>query len=278
MSMWEIEDLVECSIIAVCDSPRRGEMDLRSVIDALYRYQDTFDTSYTHFRVMERLLACGAVYRVKVGDHPDYDRCKDALDALEGFVPVYRDPCREWAKDNRFEAYFCDTYDFPRQEGEPEGAETHRLYVEAGSALWQRMVDAGRLTGPAAAPVTPMSVNEAVLVVCQELERQGATTLLREWLTYMPPYYLTMDEVPLSQWRADPATIALRDLLQRAVSFSIRSDGEIEDGRGLPPGDVILNSFRESWMAENDPWQAFSAWWFEALAKAYRAWHAAAAP
>ena len=58
MSVYQIEDLVEASVHQLCQTvsdPYRLWNDIHD----LYEFQDQFDCSFTHFRVLRELLDCG---------------------------------------------------------------------------------------------------------------------------------------------------------------------------------------------------------------------------
>ncbi len=59
MSMHEIEDAVEALVRIIAES---DEADKRSVYAAVFAFQDEWDCSYTHFRVMEFLIDSRFVY------------------------------------------------------------------------------------------------------------------------------------------------------------------------------------------------------------------------
>ena len=71
MSMYQMEDLVECSIRQLC-ATATDLHQLRSDIHYLYEFQNLFDYSFTHFRVLKELLDCGYILLLEPQQHPLY--------------------------------------------------------------------------------------------------------------------------------------------------------------------------------------------------------------
>ena len=69
MSMHEIEDLVEATIrtIDILDIPSHEK---RQLIANCYRLQAYFDTSYTHFRLMDILLKNDYMQTFRIHNFP----------------------------------------------------------------------------------------------------------------------------------------------------------------------------------------------------------------
>ncbi|MFJ5774616.1 hypothetical protein [Streptomyces sp. NPDC093094] len=88
MSMHEVEDLVTDSIRlldrhAAADDPR-----VRDRFAALYGFQDGYDCSFTHFRVMDILLRRRYTYRFPLDHHPDHAERSAYFDALTDFTAL----------------------------------------------------------------------------------------------------------------------------------------------------------------------------------------------
>ncbi|MBJ6764504.1 hypothetical protein JGU66_27350 [Myxococcaceae bacterium JPH2] len=166
MSMHEIEDMIEGAVRVLDRRAPTGDLSPRSQFARLLKLQGEFDCSFTHFRVMDILLARRFTYRFDVDEHPDH--------AARG--PYLRD-LRE----------FTFLHDNPRDdtdEGDDERSavagyiEPPHLYCDAGSSLWRRMVEAGKLTGPDAEPPVPLPLIDVVHEVMRAAEAEGDLELI----------------------------------------------------------------------------------------------------
>jgi hypothetical protein len=189
MSMHEFENLVEASVnvLAVSGRPQR---ELRDIYWNLYEFEGHWDTGFTHLRNIDQLVAARFVYRYPISGHPDYAERRGYFDGI-------------------------DRFDFPHTDGEYDGGfiDPPHLYVEAGSKLWQRLVDLGDLTGPDAIAPRVMPLQEIALDVAQLAERDGDVELIGCW------YRLLAAELPLYEMtpehlRSDENIAALRELVR----------------------------------------------------------------
>jgi hypothetical protein len=67
--MWEIEGLIEYSIRLVDKTERTNEEKIQ-LIGNLYSVQETYDCSFTNFRVMPILLKTGYTKTIDYKEHP----------------------------------------------------------------------------------------------------------------------------------------------------------------------------------------------------------------
>ncbi|MDI2127566.1 hypothetical protein [Yinghuangia seranimata] len=172
MSMHEIEDLVADSILLLDAGHQADEPRVREWIAALYAFQDVYDCSFTRFRVMDALVRRRFAYRFEVDAHPDHAVRRAYFDGLTGFTAL-REYDEDAEDDDDFEGYtdwLEDGYVDPPH-----------LYCEAGTALWRRMLDAGRLGGTDAVAPRPVPLIEAVAATAEAAERAGDVALIGEW-------------------------------------------------------------------------------------------------
>ncbi|MFF6980011.1 hypothetical protein ACFZAV_20225 [Streptomyces sp. NPDC008343] len=172
MSDHWVEDLVEQSIRLLDSRHPVDDRRVRDWIGVLYRVQDQYDCSFTHFRVMDILLRRGFTFRFPRVEHPDYGERGETLDALTEFTALRDvqdvDDDSGWLKDGYFDP------------------EPPFVYCDAGSALWQRMVRLGRLTGPDAAPLREVPLIEALQAIAAAGEELGDRTLIADWRELEP--------------------------------------------------------------------------------------------
>ncbi|MBV1850638.1 hypothetical protein [Catellatospora tritici] len=232
MSEHYLEDLV-CESILVLDS-RHPEPDdrLRSWFAALYACQRAHDCSHTQGRVLDVLLRRGHTYRFPIQDHPDYLRRRTFFDGLTRFRSL-----REFDEDADDFAGYAD-------ELEDGYVDPPWLYCEVGTALWQRMVDEGRLHGTDAAAPGRTALIDAVAAVAAAAEQDGAVELIAMWhglgfsaLVGGTP--LTVDDL------ADiPGVVRLREIVRRSGAMSV----PLPDGYRPSEDELdLLDDERESW-------------------------------
>ena len=229
MSMWEIEALVEASVLAYSRSGRPvGER--RSRYWNLFEYEARYDTGFTRFRTMGELLAVGYVYRFEAAEHPDYASHREYFDAIGAFTFV----------------------ELPGSNGSDGGyIRPPWLYCDAGSPLWQRFVAAGRLTGPAAVPPEPRPTEQIALEVASLGEDAGDRELIATW--YRSLAWEMAFKQPLPELRANPTLRALRDLVRRTGALSVQLHG------------AILASPSDDDLAQ----EPALAWWFDLTREAH---------
>jgi hypothetical protein len=139
--------------------------DLRSCFARLYRFQEGYDTGFTHFRVMELLREHRFAYRFPLSAHPEHA-------GLDEFTFLHED-------DDEL-APIAGYVDPPW------------LYCDAGSDLWRRRVEAGQLTGADAEAPQAVPLLEVVLKVARAAEQDGDPELIAMWFN-MGPQALLVD-------------------------------------------------------------------------------------
>jgi hypothetical protein len=222
MSLHEFECLVEDSVNLLAPSGRPAA-ELRSMYWNVYEFEGHWDTSFTHFRNMDQLLAARFVYQFPVSEHPDYEVRKAYFDGIDRFWLVEGD------------------------DGEWDGGYIHppHLYFDAGSRLWSRMVGLGRLTGDDTEPPQDMRISEVGLAVSLMAEAAGDVDLVARWYRLLCWEIAFADEPPALA--ADPALRQLRDVVRRTDALSVPMEGR------------ILADPDEQTLAENPS----VTWWFD---------------
>ncbi|MGV9310572.1 hypothetical protein ACWDR0_00050 [Streptomyces sp. NPDC003691] len=172
MSMHEIEDLVADSVrvlngLAGPDDPR-----VRDWFAVLYGFQNDYDCSFTHFRVMDILLRRRYTYRFPLERHPDHAARRAYFDGLTEFTGL-RTFDEEAPDFEGYESWLEDGY-----------AEPPYFYCDAGTALWRRLADAGELRGPDALPPRRTPLIDVVREIAVAAERQGDRDLIAMWYAF----------------------------------------------------------------------------------------------
>ncbi|ROO85576.1 hypothetical protein EDD29_3122 [Actinocorallia herbida] len=169
MSMHEIEDAVADSIRLLDAAHSAGDPRVRSWIAALYRHHDSWDTSFTRFRLMDVLLRHGFAYRFPLDAHPEHAARREFFAGITEFTGL-----REFDEDAEdfagYDSWLEDGYVDPPH-----------LYCEAGTDLWRRMVECGALTGADAVPPVRLPLIEAVAEVAAAAEAEGDVSLIAFW-------------------------------------------------------------------------------------------------
>ncbi|WP_338868289.1 hypothetical protein [Myxococcus stipitatus] len=239
--MHEIEDMVEGAVRAIHGRAAPGDMAPRSQIARLFRFQGEFDCSFTHFRVMDILLARRFTYQFMVSDHPDHAARPEFFKDIKKFTFLHDEP----------EAGTEDDDDVP---SEIAGyIEPPHLYCDAGSPLWRRMVEAGKLKGPDAEPPVPLLLVDVVHEVMLGAEADGDLDLLAMWFNLGPvslfgdtftklirkgdfvarnPFtgkdvfaledYVARGRFTLEELQATPQATRLRDIARRTQALSVK--------------------------------------------------------
>ena len=279
MSRHEYEELVAYSIEAL-DQANDKSLDVRSLAWNLYAYQGMFfDTSFTHFRIMDVLLKHRYVYQFNITEHPDYTKYTEAYDQLiacfddneededdEDFA-IYAEPVDE--DGNLVELDDCMGID------EDAGYYAHGLlHVDAGNELWTRLVANQRLSGRDAVAPEDMPMQNVVLHVVKAAQKLGYTDLIKWWypgLTtalfddYDSSIYNNNEALYLvlptdfAALRNDPAILAIREIISQ---MNLLADTEIRwyNGLSMPSQDKLAEFIvsEDFSAAEVD----FLQWWF----------------
>ncbi|MFC7245062.1 hypothetical protein ACFQO7_21515 [Catellatospora aurea] len=207
MSMHDIEDLVAESVV-VLDARHAADDDrLRDWFTALYAFQAGFDCSHTQGRVLDILLRRRHTYRLAPHEHPDYAQRRGFFDGLTGFQAL-----REIDED----ADDFAGYDDWLEDGY---VDPPWLYCEAGTALWRREVDAGRLTGRDAVAPARVALLDVATAVAEAAERHGDPGLVAAWYA-LGPALLVDDLMDVEELRDDPAVTRLREIVERCGAAS----------------------------------------------------------
>ncbi|MGO4877406.1 hypothetical protein ACEN2P_12470 [Pedobacter psychrotolerans] len=162
MSMHEIEDLVEETTHLVDQSSDHDLMAKRDILFNLYQFEAFFDTSYTHFRVMDILLKNRFVYRIPVAEYPQ-------LGITEAQLPADEDG--DWV---------CDENQNALAYAQSENGAMY-LYVDAGEIFWKRLCELDILPKADQQPPQQFSIPQLVKIVMLEAEKQQQTDVLKEW-------------------------------------------------------------------------------------------------
>ncbi|MFD2288581.1 hypothetical protein GJU39_10850 [Pedobacter petrophilus] len=160
--MHEIEDLVEETTYLVDRSSNDELITKRDLLFNLYRLEAFFDTSYTHFRVMDILLRNRFVYQIPIAKYPQ-------LGITDEQLPTDDDGDWVYAQDEKEMCYA------------QSGNGVMYLYCDAGDWFWKRLCELDIL--PKADHKSPqqLSMLQLVKVMMLEAERQHRNDLLKQW-------------------------------------------------------------------------------------------------
>ncbi|MEU9731587.1 hypothetical protein [Streptomyces sp. NPDC048002] len=172
MSEHVIEDLVADSVRLLDDRTASGDPRVRDWFARLYGFQDGFDCSFTHFRVMDILLRRGYAYRFPLDRHPDFTERAAYFAALTEFTALRT--IDEDAPD-------FDGYDDWLQDGY---VDPPFLYCDADTALWRRMVSLGELRGPDSVPPRQTPLIDVVREIAVAAEADGSPQFIGEWYAF----------------------------------------------------------------------------------------------
>ncbi len=219
--MHLIEDLVADSVRLLDAHYPAGDPRPRDWFAALYRFQEQFDCSFTHFRVMDILLRRRYAYRFALEQHPDYAERRVYFDSLTEFTGL-RVFDEESGDFDGYDSWLEDGYVDPPF-----------LYCDAGSALWRRMAS-HHLTGPDTSPprrVTMLDMLHAIAIAAEA----GDPPLLADWYDLGPGTFGVLDA-------GEPVAEAVREIVLRTGAL----DGASAHGF-RPPPEVIAEDELDSW-------------------------------
>ncbi|GAB3831528.1 hypothetical protein ACFPIJ_29770 [Dactylosporangium cerinum] len=195
---------------------------MRDWLPELFAFQRQHDGSITYFRGIDLLLRRRFVYRFPIDQHPDHPQRREFFDALTEFTTL-----RTFDED----AEDFDGYDTELEDGY---VDPPLLYCDAGTDLWRRMVDAGRLAGADAVAPRPVALIDAVLAVATAAERAGDRELIALWYTLGSGMLVDL-AATVEELRAIPAVLQLREIALRTDALSVPvppghrpSDEEVE--------------------------------------------------
>ncbi|WP_062645646.1 hypothetical protein [Streptomyces maremycinicus] len=169
MSDHLIEDLVADSVRVLDGHAEPGDPRVRNWFAALYDFQDGYDCSFTHFRVMDILLRRGHTYRFPVSRHPDYAVRTAYFDALTEFTAL-----RSFDE----EAPDFDGYASWREDGY---VEPPFLYCDTGTELWRRLADSGEIDCSETDLTRPARLIDVVREVAVAAEKEQDRELIGIW-------------------------------------------------------------------------------------------------
>jgi hypothetical protein len=192
MSMHEFEDLVEQSIRLLATTERPIE-ELRSRYATLYDFQNEWDTGYTHFRVIDLLLAAHFVYRVPFADYPHQ---AEGTSVKDGWIEL----------PGHDQATYC---------------KAQLLYIDAGSPAWTCLVEAGRLRGVDAIAPSKIDLFELALDLCLLAEQQEQRSLVGMWYRLLAAHAVVNE---LEGVQELVALIELRALVKRTGALAIEME------------------------------------------------------
>src|SRR5262245_10550552 len=202
VSMFELESLVEDSV-NLLDGSGIDPWELRSLYANMYEFEGRWDTSFTHLRNLDQLVAARFVYQFPLADHPDYEAHREYFDGLTDFA-------------------FIEVGD---EGGDGGYTEPPDLYFDAGSPLWRRMVELGRMEGPDAEPPLQIPLPEVGLRVATLAEQRGDRELIAQWYRLL---VIEMDfEADPAELAEDPTLTALREMVRRTDALSLPMFGSM---------------------------------------------------
>lgn len=173
MSMYQIEDLVECSIRQLC-ATATDLHQLRSDIHYLYEFQNLFDCSFTHFRVLKELLDCGYILLLEPQQHPLYaaerEKFEKILQSDFDYTPGVSG------------GYWCGTI----EDADSHQTVLNKLCCDYGSPLWEMLVSKGILPEEAARPLRPLNPYELVLRIIGSISPEEDPYLHTHWYSFLP--------------------------------------------------------------------------------------------
>jgi hypothetical protein len=212
MSMHELEDLVEMSVKLLAVSGLSRER-LRSLYFNLFELEARFDTSFTHFRNIDELLAARFVYCLSPSEHPEFEAAREYFEALDGFSFI-EVPGRELDG-----GYYNPPY----------------LYCDAGSPLWHQLVARGRLGGSDARPPLVLPIQNVLEEVARLAEDVGDVRLVA--YAYRLLLWALLDQDPRGLVE-DVAVLRLREIVRRTGALKLDLEEEGSALRDPTPQDL----------------------------------------
>ena len=213
MSIHELEDLVEMSVRVLDSCQSDATSDRRSMFYHLYDFQGKWDTGFTHFRVMDILIAHRFVYQMDMTAHPDYAKYQIPLDQivedskqssrLNAVKFMRLDPSNDPDSKALSQMSIKERKDFHLNNPYAGYYRDPLLYADAGSPLWKRLVEVGQLTGAdAEAPNPQLTLIDIANQIIQCAEKQQNYDVMVYWYALLP-YHLMNNEI--SQQTITPA-------------------------------------------------------------------------
>ena len=179
--MWEIESLVEDSIRVVANHSNISISEKRKLIYNLYKTQDQFDCSFTHFRVMKLLLATGYAKSILVENYPTYQQHLAFFEDIQQkrFEYIYEKIGHPWSDTNQVCAYWDKN--------------TNKIYYDCTSSLWPQLE---QIEVPTSMP--PMVLAGQIVSLAHETKHKE---LIYHWaafsILYSYYFYPTIDDLDI---------------------------------------------------------------------------------
>lgn len=226
MSMYELEDLVEMAVKRLAQSGLSRQR-LRSLYFNLFELEARFDTSFTHFRTMDELLAARYVYCLAPSEHPSFEARRAYFEGLSSFCFIDSDGSGPGPDGSYFKAPY--------------------LYCDAGSPLWRELVELGRLGGSDARPPEPLPIQQVLEEVARAAEEAGDVRLV----AYAYRLLLwDLLEVDVRQLEQDLAVRRLRDIVRRTRALELKL--EVGALRDPTPADLSDSELVRFWFDLED--------------------------
>lgn len=268
MGMHEFEAGADIAITALDKSKNAGTMDLRSMYHSVAKFTGQWDASLQHFHILSLLLKHRFTYAFPVVEHPDYIQYKAYFDSLSGYQGINRVPGEDWGRENRQVAMYCNpsqTWNDYTGTNVPEHLRnTGMIYFDAGSELWQRFVDAGKLTGADAVPPKEIPIEEVIAGVVIAAQEQGDVDIISFWyplITTIATFVAPEELIPLKQ---NPHLIKIREIATVTEAYKKNND---YGATRLPSPDDFKSNFLE-WSVGEELSDLFQ-WWYQPLRQWY---------
>jgi len=196
--MQELEDLVEMAVKLLSRSGLSRKR-LRSLYFNLFELEASYDTSFTHFRTMDELLAARFVYCLPPSEHPAFAGAKAYFAGLRSFCFV----------------------DVPGEPYDGSYFNPPHLYCDAGSPLWRRLVELGRLGGSDAQAPESLPIQNVLEEVARLAEEAGDSRLVA--YAYRLLLWVSLDG-EVSALAADASVQRLRAIVRRTNALALTLD------------------------------------------------------
>jgi len=151
------------------------------------------DTGYTHFRVMDLLLAAHFVYQIPFSKYPMQ---ADGVSATDGWVKLPGHSRSTYCK-NQF------------------------LYIDAGSPAWSYLVEVGRLDGLDALAPVKRDLFDLALGICFRAEQKADRRLIAMWYRLLGAHAVQSDVAEVQKLGA---VVELRALVKRTSALAIEME------------------------------------------------------
>ncbi len=261
MGMHEFEYGADMAV-EILDETAAAGTDIRSMYYSLAKFTGQWDAAFQHFHVLPYLLKHRFTYVIPVQEHPDYQLYQSYFDQLHGYVNINRDPEEDWSPDNPAIAMYCHPTEAWGEhfDGVPEPfARKGMLYFDAGSELWQRMADAGKLSGTDLAAPQELPVEAVIEQVVRGAQQQKRTDIISYWYPLITTA-LFLKPATAKVWMQNTHLVRIREIVIATEAY--KKDNDYGAPR-LPQLEDFRNNFR-GWDADAET-AAFFQWWYAPL-------------